>query len=1068
MVWRAHIMNSSSLAKNILLIFLLCLHVNILNAKNYTIQNYTAIDGLPSSSIRSIFKDRHGLLWIGTDAALCTFDGKSFSIVKTQDGKTINQIWSITEDNQGILWFGSYGEGVYTYDGQFFKNYTSKNGLTDNYIRQIHYSKTFDLIATANNRGANIFKEDTIITSPEWMNTKEISNCFTGVADANDFIYFTTLGSVNPVRYYPKKNSFISINDGGKYYPDGSLSIFVSIKGDTIFGVYPNGILIKSADGKRVTDNTIGQVFYMAEDRAGNIWIPAWSYINRDLNEGVYKYDGKSFENLQSTFGITDKAIWSVCCDKEQDIIWIGTLSDGLYKATPSEITSLQAEDFDLSQLSINDLTIDSKDRLWIADKSELICMNTDGSHSLMDRHKMVVAFQQYWKTSNRFVDAQIDSVQKALRTLSIGQFSRFKRETKFDFQWVVENEDQSIFFSNRFGIYNFNPEKKTVDYFGCEGCDGFFDFIGSDTLVWSGWGNAFINPCFRDRTANITNSTECKSPLFKSNILFPFKADGEPKDVSRMVKNNNRIWYTSWVSGLWMSDGLNLTHFNKTDSTIANNLNAICFYKQELVIFGSNNGVVCIATYTNNKLVIDYRISDVDGLLGNTVNWLVADKRGFLWVGTNLGLNCIDLNKLYDLNEYHIRHFDKEEGYNGQSSKKAVIDSRDNLYIASNNKLIKLNTNQLFGNKTEPKGIILKSLSINQQPVTNNVINGINQKSLQLKYTQNNFLFHFDVLNYINPRKDLFRYKLEGFDKEWSEWSVDRQANYTNLPSGKYVFRVESVNQNTLLKAEPLVIDFFIPYPFWKLWYFQVIVALLFGALIVLITRMFVGRKRFKQLRETEIERKLLELEMQALQSQMNPHFIFNCISGIQYCILDNKLDEVMNYLSDFSKVLRISLENASHNFIPLEKEIDFLHSYLRLEQMRFQDKFDFEILQNISGKGAVFIPPMMVQPFAENAIKHGFGNLNRKGKLTIEFDTIEGDILKCTITDNGKGRSDAPRNQPHNMNDDRIHSSRTTNMRIQLFNQPENFKIRYTDLFENGTLCGLKVELFLPLGKI
>ena len=1053
------------LVKSFLLFVFLCFNVNSLIAQNYITHNYTVYDGLPSSSIRCTFKDSQGLLWIGTDAALCTYDGKTFSIVKTQEEKTVNQIWSITEDKQGNLWFGSFGEGVYTYDGEHFKHYTNKSGLTDNYVRKIYYSKTFDLIATANNRGANIIKEDTIIASPEWMNTKEKSYCFTGVADAKDFIYFTTLGSVNPVRYFPNENRFISINDSGKFYPNGSLSIFVSIKGDTLFGIYPNGVLIKSQDGKRVTDNTIGQVFNIDEDRAGNIWVPAWSYINRDLNEGVYKYDGKSFVNLQATFGITDKGIWSVLCDKEQDIIWIGTSNDGLYKATPTVLTSLKAEDFDLSHLSINDLTIDSKDRLWITDKSELICMNTDGSHSLMDRHKMMVAFQHYWKTSNRFVDAQIDSVQKALRTLSIGQFSRFKRETKFDFQWVVENEDQSIFFSNRFGIYNYNPENKTIDYFGCEGSEGFFDFIGSDTLVWSGWGYAFINPCFRDRTANITNSTERKSPLFKSNILFPFNADGEPKDVSRMVKNSNQIWYTSWVSGLWRSDDLNLTHFNASDSTIENNLNDICFDERDHVISGSNSGEVSIATYTNNKLVIDYRLRDVDGLLGNKINWLVTDKSGFLWVGTNLGLNCVDLNKLYDLNEYHIRHFDKEEGYNGQSSKKAVIDSQNNLFIASNNKLIKLNTNQLLGNKTEPIGIILKSLSINQQPVTNNIINGINQKSLQLKYTQNNFLFHFDILNYINPKKDLFRYRLVGFDKEWSEWAKSRQANYTNLSSGKYVFRVESLNQNTHNKAEPLVIEFFIPYPFWELWYFQLIVVLLAGAIIVIVTKKLVDRKRFKQLRETEIERKLLELEMQALQAQMNPHFIFNCISGIQYCILDNKLDEVMDYLSDFSKVVRISLENASHNFIPLEKEIDFLYSYLRLEQMRFQDKFDFEILhQNVTNKGLVFIPPMMVQPFAENAIKHGFSTIKRKGILSIEFETIDGNILRCTITDNGNGRSDAPVNKPKKTQDDRIHSSSITDMRIQLFNQPENFKIKYTDLFENDVLCGLKVELFLP----
>lgn len=238
-----------------------------------------------------------------------------------------------------------------------------------------------------------------------------------------------------------------------------------------------------------------------------------------------------------------------------------------------------------------------------------------------------------------------------------------------------------------------------------------------------------------------------------------------------------------------------------------------------------------------------------------------------------------------------------------------------------------------------------------------------------------------------------------------------------------------------------------------------------------VLLTRKYSQAERRKQLLKLEIETKMVELEMQALQAQMNPHFIFNCVSGIQYFILANKKKEVMDYLSDFSKVVRESLTNATLRMIPLAQETEFLHSYLRLEQMRFPDKFDYEIscLDRLE-VGFVQLPPMLVQPFAENTIRHGFTNLERKGYLTIVFETAGTELLKCTVTDNGNGRCKMEVQKEPSSQRERLHSTSITETRIRLFNLPgsdEKYKIIYTDLCENSMPCGLKVELYLPMEK-
>ncbi|MDP3642009.1 MAG: two-component regulator propeller domain-containing protein [Bacteroidota bacterium] len=126
-----------------LLLLMLCLNPIFLSAQNYPTRHFTMRDGLPSMSIRCVYKDSRGLMWIGTDAGLCTFDGKSFRIFKPSEGLTANKIWAIAEDEEGNLWFGSYGDGLYKYDGIHFKRFTKKNGLIDDRIRVLCYSKNF-------------------------------------------------------------------------------------------------------------------------------------------------------------------------------------------------------------------------------------------------------------------------------------------------------------------------------------------------------------------------------------------------------------------------------------------------------------------------------------------------------------------------------------------------------------------------------------------------------------------------------------------------------------------------------------------------------------------------------------------------------------------------------------------------------------------------------------------------------------------------------------------------------------------------------------------------------------
>ena len=147
----------------------------------------------------------------------------------------------------------------------------------------------------------------------------------------------------------------------------------------------------------------------------------------------------------------------------------------------------------------------------------------------------------------------------------------------------------------------------------------------------------------------------------------------------------------------------------------------------------------------------------------------------------------------------------------------------------------------------------------------------------------------------------------------------------------------------------------------------------------------------------------------MQALRAQMNPHFIFNCLSSINRFILKNETEAASNYLTKFSRLIRTVLTNSKKPFISLEDELEMLGLYLDMEKLRFKDSFDYRIIfVNTIDAGNVFVPPLLLQPFAENAIWHGLMHKEGQGNLTIEL-SIDEKILTCIITDNGIGRNKA-----------------------------------------------------------
>lgn len=243
----------------------------------------------------------------------------------------------------------------------------------------------------------------------------------------------------------------------------------------------------------------------------------------------------------------------------------------------------------------------------------------------------------------------------------------------------------------------------------------------------------------------------------------------------------------------------------------------------------------------------------------------------------------------------------------------------------------------------------------------------------------------------------------------------------------------------------------------------FYIIAGLGSGLLLIIIIGLLVFRqdKLKTRIRETE-------LEQRALRSQMNPHFMFNSLNSIQSLIATDNNAEASIYLAKFSRLMRRILQNSRQAYIPLHQEMEFLDNYIELEQRRFKEAFDYELKEEgVEDAHFVMIPPLVIQPFIENAIIHGLLRQAKKGKLLVQFEAYNNNLLKCTIEDNGIGRVAAAVYKTDSQQESL--GIKITEQRLEYLTLKEKITgsfVHVIDLYdEEGQAAGTRIELLLPI---
>lgn len=339
--------------------------------------------------------------------------------------------------------------------------------------------------------------------------------------------------------------------------------------------------------------------------------------------------------------------------------------------------------------------------------------------------------------------------------------------------------------------------------------------------------------------------------------------------------------------------------------------------------------------------------------------------------------------------------------------------------------------------------------------------------QTLNIPATAKDIKFTFRAIHPISYDPIKYEYRLEGFEENWRQNDTAETAIYTQLSGGIYQFQArywDSLSNKYIYTGKATLT---VAYQDKTVFYLIcALIASILLSIIGLLGYRYITKRR-NSLATQRYETQLREVQDAALRSQMNPHFLFNSLNSIRYFIVTNDNIKAANYLTKFSRLIRLILENSRQKLVTLSEELELLRLYIKMEQIRFEDKFDFKIeLSKDISPHKLNLPPMLIQPYIENAILHGINPKVGKGSIiiTIKKENVQ---LIITIQDNGIGRKAAQAQKVTSLLKKKSLGMNITQTRLNLMTaSSQKANIEVTDLYdEQKNAIGTKIILQLPL---
>ena len=448
--------------------------------------------------------------------------------------------------------------------------------------------------------------------------------------------------------------------------------------------------------------------------------------------------------------------------------------------------------------------------------------------------------------------------------------------------------------------------------------------------------------------------------------------------------------------------------------------------------------------------------------IMGHDLDYMESiegDDAGNLWALADRGL--YKLNRQQEAEYFSFDYTDFERSFYS-------FEFLDNgkLVFGMKNRIALMDPFEIKRNEYEAIPYI-KDVNVLEKTLPGNP--GMAGQELRLKANENFVSFYFSSLSYTLADKNRILYKLDGFDPDWIEAGKRRFVNYTNIPSGDYTFQLKAANNEGIWNEIPVELRIHIATPWYDTALAKIAFVLLVGSLIYFLYRYRITQIRKEAKMKSEFEKKLANTELSALRAQMNPHFIFNSLNSIESYIIKNEPFKAAEYINDFARLMRLILQNSRSQYVRLQDEIESLDLYLMMESLRFENKFEYQInLSDEIKQGRYEIPPMLIQPYVENAIWHGLMHKEEGGRVDIDISRNNG-MLRCVIEDNGIGRKKSfemkknkrtrgKKSMGMQITEDRIQTINelyNTNTRVQIIDKED----------ESGQGTGTTIVLEIPV---
>lgn len=451
------------------------------------------------------------------------------------------------------------------------------------------------------------------------------------------------------------------------------------------------------------------------------------------------------------------------------------------------------------------------------------------------------------------------------------------------------------------------------------------------------------------------------------------------------------------------------------------------------------NGGVVC---YPGGASVLS---GGINYLGEKTITSITGDPRGNLWFGTS-GDGIFKMKGKPELSYQEPKIFSSSES------------KPDPIFLPTEESLVTIEPGQNVSVYPVVPVVFLTGIRINGNDTAL-------ATEYELGYNEDLIRIQFGGAGSVGEQLR-YRYRMWGHDPDWI-YTDNTHAQYTKLPPGRYEFNAEAVGNDGTWSKNAATVAFLVNAPFWESNWFRF--SLVGGFIsLVLTTALFRIRSvKSKERKKSEMEKWAMELEMKALRAQMNPHFIFNTLASIQHYISENDPDKANHFLSRFARLMRIILDHSRKTFVGLQDELKLLDLYLELECLRSGERFSWEVKVDPDLNTAdEEIPPMLLQPYVENAIWHGLLPLKRKGKLEINVTRDEHNLI-VTISDDGIGRKNAAKS--NNSTERKSYGITINSERLSLLSKVEqqDFNIEINDLHPSREETGTKVILTIPISE-